>query len=99
MSDVDVDKPSETPPSTGEVAPPLVPSKVVIFRNIGGVWQAEVQVNDETKPFTDRDFNQLSTLLTVRRAGIRREAALAYRRRMIENHRIYQDSKLKKEED
>ena len=60
--------------------PSPTPSKVVKFMCLNGVWSVEVDLNDTTAYFTDRDFNQLAMLLTVKRAGIKREAYVKYYR-------------------
>ncbi len=68
-----------TPPSVPPPANlPPKPSKVVTFSCNEGVWSTEVEVNDENGYFTNRDFNQMTMLLSVRRHQLRRQAYLVY---------------------
>jgi hypothetical protein len=39
----------------------------------------DVEVVDASRPFTERDFNNLARLLTIKRGEIRRAAYLKYR--------------------
>jgi hypothetical protein len=71
-------------------APPK-PSKVVTFSYLDGVWSTEVTLNDKNAYFTNRDFNQMTTLLTVRKQHIRRAAFLKY----LENQKKKNASQLK----
>jgi len=54
--------------------------KSVRFTWVDGQWCAEVELTDPTVPFTERDFNQLSILLNVKRAEIRRKSYIIYRK-------------------
>lgn len=57
---------------------PQKPDKVVTFSCREGVWSVDVEINSTSGYFTNRDFNQMSVLLNVRRSRIRQQAALKY---------------------
>lgn len=71
------EEPKKQLPTTPSPKVPPTPTKVVTFTQRDNRWEVEVECKDNAF-FTDRDFNQLSILLTIRRQDIRRKAALKY---------------------
>lgn len=60
-------------------SPPLPSNatKSVVFTYRDGRWDGELKLTDSKAFFTERDFNQLSILLNVKRAMFRRKASIA----------------------
>jgi hypothetical protein len=78
-------KPPVTPTPSPPSPPARLPTKSVEFVCRDGQWEAEVKLLDPKAYFTERDWNQLSILLNVKRAHIRRQAALALYRQQSGN--------------
>lgn len=69
---------AKTKPSLPPSPPlPSNATKSVVFTYRDGRWDGELKLTDSKAYFTERDFNQLSILLNVKRAMFRRKASIA----------------------
>lgn len=83
------------PPSEPPAASPV--SKRVVFECRNGQWSTQVELVDKTHPFTNRDFNHMTTLLQTRRQNIRRQAEIEWRRLNQEQIKRNTDERIARE--
>lgn len=67
-----------TPPVKSSDATRLPPKSVQFTWSESGGWSCEPRISDSKFFFTERDWNQISILLNVKRAYMRRLGAMAY---------------------
>jgi hypothetical protein len=78
---------NQTPPKVVEPTPepptplpPAPPDKRVVIECRNERWSIHLENDNPSTFFTDRDFNQLERLLRIKRAEIKRQAFILYRR-------------------
>jgi len=77
--------PTVEPPAPSAASEPPIPQspkgvtkRVTLTCDDRGLWSEKVELLDVTKPFTQRDFNQLEQVLRVKAVKMKYEAAQQY---------------------